>query len=142
QVRVAEPPGAEPDDIQVERPRTPALLAHPAVLVLDAVQLLEEAAGVEGGLHQHHLVEVPPLPLRPDRVGLLDAADREDDGERQLADRFAGGGEPLFALPQVAAEGDIRTFTRVHSSWEKCWAIASSRSATPASSRMARSSSA
>ena len=82
---LAHHPIAEADDVQVQGPRSPAN-PRPALataLRFDCVQLDEQRGGLEGGLEQHHLVEIGPLRHRSEGGGLLDAGLLEHAAARQ-----------------------------------------------------------
>ncbi len=52
------------DDVEIERARTPAHLAHPAPLALDRQQSVEQVEGRQLRLDEHDHVEVRPLVVR------------------------------------------------------------------------------
>src|SRR3989449_2199519 len=80
---------AEADDIQVERPRSPANARAPlaAALGFDGVEVNEQLGGLEGGFEQDHLVQVCPLWHRSEGGRLLDAGLPQQAGARQGRER-------------------------------------------------------
>src|SRR3989449_430202 len=76
---------AEADDIQVQRPRSPANARAPlaAALRFDGVEVNEQLGGLEGGFEQDHLVQVCPLWHRSEGGRLLDAGLPQQVGARQ-----------------------------------------------------------
>src|ERR1700704_6142756 len=56
---------AIPHDIEIERPRSPALASFPAPLRLNATAVFQERRRLQGGLEQNHLVQIWGLRNRP-----------------------------------------------------------------------------
>src|SRR2546421_8557541 len=93
---LAHRPIAEADDIQVQRPRSPANARAPlaAALRFDGVEVNEQLGGLEGGFEQDHLVQVCPLWHRSEGGRLLDAGLPQQAGGRQ-------GRRPRPRAPEV-----------------------------------------
>src|SRR2546422_11184627 len=86
---LAHHPIPEADDIQVQRPRSPANARAPvaAALRFDGVEVNEQLGGLEGGFEQDHLVQVCPLWHRSEGGSLLDAGLPQQAGARQGRER-------------------------------------------------------
>src|SRR6266571_3752121 len=97
---------AEADDIQVQRPRSPANARAPvaAALRVDGVEVNEQLGGLEGGFEQDHLVQVCPLWHRSEGGRLLDAGLPQQAGARQ-------GREPRARVREM--RGAISSSSRV-----------------------------
>src|SRR5260370_29070788 len=81
---LAHRPIAEADDIQVQRPRSPASARAPfaAPLRFDRVEVDEQVGGLEAGFEQDHLGQVCPLWHRSEGSRLLDAGLPQQAGAR------------------------------------------------------------
>ena len=79
----------------------------PAFLPLDLLQRLKQCPGLQGGLHQRHLVEIWRLPQAAERLGFFNARNGEQARSWQRCEGFPGGTQVLMAVAQVASQGDI-----------------------------------
>src|SRR5438445_751597 len=107
---LAHHPIPEADDIQVQRPRSPANARAPvaAALRFDGVEVNEQLGGLEGGFEQDHLVQVCPLWHRSEGGRLLDAGLPQQAGARQ-------GREPRARVREMrGAISDVRAQRHVH----------------------------
>src|SRR3989440_734189 len=107
---LAHHPIPEADDIQVQRPRSPANARAPvaAALRFDGVEVNEQLGGLEGGFEQDHLVQVCPLWHRSEGGRLLDAGLPQQVGARQ-------GREPRARVREMrGAISDVRAQRHVH----------------------------
>src|SRR4029077_18171037 len=73
QLRLPHDAVAVPDDIQVERARTPPDTPFSPALGFDGMEVIEQRRRLECRLEQDHLVQVGALRHRPEGGGLLDA---------------------------------------------------------------------
>ena len=78
-----------------------------AFLPLDFLQRLKQCPGLQGGLHQRHLVEIRRLWHAAKRLRLFNARNRKQGRPRQRCERFPGGTQVLMPVAQVTAQGDI-----------------------------------
>jgi len=100
--------GAEAHDVEVERPRPPAVspLALSSPLRLDRPALREQLLGRERGLEQNHLVQIRRLRNRADRRGFLDLRRRHQPGAGKGCEPHARMGQVRVAVTEIRAEGD------------------------------------
>jgi len=99
--------GAEAHDIEVERPRSPAVfpVALSSLLRLDRPALLEQGLGRKRGLEENHLVQIRRLRNRADRRRFLDLRRRHKPGPGKGCEPHARMGQMCVAVTQIRAEG-------------------------------------
>src|SRR6266481_2652946 len=87
QVRLADRLVPIANDIEVERPRSPALASFSAPLRLDATAVFEERRRLQRSFEQDHLVQIRRLRNRPppERCRLLDTRRRDETSAGQRA---------------------------------------------------------
>ena len=100
-------PIPEPYDIQIQGPRAPMPGSSAAFLPLDLLQRLKQCPGLQGGLHQRHLVEIRRLPHTAERLRFLNGRNGDQGRSRQRCEGFPGGTQVLMPVAQVASQGDI-----------------------------------
>jgi len=75
-----DPAGAELDDIEIERPRSPAFGANPSSLALDSLKSPQQFVGIEIRFDEDHLIEIGWLPHPRQRSGLFNRGRRDQSG--------------------------------------------------------------
>ena len=99
---------AKQHDVEVERARSPAFsFAHPTLLQLDALSVIEQRIGRQGGFQRDGGVEIVRLILRAQRRRAVERR----DGDHAAVRNFAQGADSRLHLLQwrskVAAKSDI-----------------------------------
>lgn len=105
QARVVDDDAVDPEDVEVEGARAPALAAHAAKRSLDAQQKIEQREGGLSGLKQGRGVQEISL-WRADRRGLDEGAVGEQGRVRQRGEGCDGAAQGRLAVAEVGAEAD------------------------------------
>src|ERR671910_2881791 len=79
-VAVANTPGAELDDVEIEGSRSPPFGSNAPGGPLDGLTCLEQRVGLEAGLEHDHLVQVGRLLFATERNGFFDRRHSEQAG--------------------------------------------------------------
>jgi len=94
-------------DIEIEPPRPLLAGLLPAVIALDALELVEQLARAEARLYRGAGVEELGLVLDDPGLGSVRSTDGLDRGRRQRADRVEGGDDLLLGLAEICAEPEM-----------------------------------
>jgi hypothetical protein len=94
-------------DVEIERSRSPLLVAGAARVALDPLEGGQQDAGLERRLHGSHLIEIGPLHGTAKRRSLFDAAHREESRPGKRRERCTCMREMGTAVAEVRAQRDI-----------------------------------
>ena len=99
---------AKQHDVEVERARSPAFsFAHPTLLQLDALSVIEQRIGRQGGFQRDGGVEIVRLILRAQRRRAVERRDVHHAAVRNIAQRADGCLHLLQRRSKVTAKRDI-----------------------------------
>jgi len=125
QIGIFNAPLAEPDDVEIERSRPPALSANPSALLLDGLQRREQTMRIEAGFEQHHPVEISRLPHPGEWSGLLDRPRRHYPRFGKLLERLTRSRKVRGSIAQIASQRHeyLLASRPTHAPTAKCRAI-------------------
>jgi hypothetical protein len=92
---------AEQEEVEVDRARPPAFLAHAAEALLDRQQALEQLPRTEIGLDPNGAVQEGALLHGPDGLGLADLGHGGDVDSVLRGEQFDGAPEVALTVAQV-----------------------------------------
>ena len=107
QARLVHDQVAVHEQVEVDRPRSPALFSHPPQRLLDPEQKLEQRARRQRRVDPHRAIQEARLVDHPDRIGLAQLRHREHLDVVRFGQKIDGAQQRHLARADVRAEPDV-----------------------------------